>query len=92
MVFQNAPATFDRIVFAVIRWIVHQTNPQIIAVGKLHQPLDELRAAAGQLWTLVEIDHQLADVPIVLKAVLPPLLQTIRNKVTRLTRRSKDNR
>ena len=61
----------------------------MIPVCKLYQPFDELRATAGKLGAVVEIDHQLANVPIMLTPILPPLFQTIGNKVTRLARRSK---
>ncbi len=84
MFFQNAPATFDGVVLAMVRRIVNQHDFQIVAIRKLYHPFDELRPQTGIVWTVVEIEHQL---PNVSKAVLvggPPLLQAVSDKVTRL--------
>ena len=37
MLLQNAPTALNRVVFAVIRWKVHQLDFQIADVGKLDQ-------------------------------------------------------
>ena len=84
MFFQNAPATFDGVVLAMVRRIVNQHDFQIVAIRKLHHPFDELRPKTGIAWTVVEIDHQLSKVSEAALVGGPPLLQTVRDKVTRL--------
>jgi hypothetical protein len=51
--FQDAPAPFNGIVFAVIRRIVNQLNCQVMTVCELDQPLDELSAMAGKLRAVI---------------------------------------
>ena len=84
MFFQNAPATFDGVVLAMVRRIVNQHDSQIVAIRKLHHPFDELRPQTGIVWTVVEIDHQLSKVTEAVLVGGPPLLQTVRDKITRL--------
>ena len=58
MSFQNAPASFNRVVFAVIRRIVSASNMQACIVNEGDQTLHELGAAPVVFRPLVEIDHQ----------------------------------
>ncbi len=41
VLFQNAPAAFDRVVFAMVRWIIGQAYGEVRTLGKLHQALHE---------------------------------------------------
>jgi hypothetical protein len=51
--FQDAPAPFKGIVFAVIRRRVNQLNRQLMTVCEFDQPLDELGAMAGKLRAVI---------------------------------------
>ena len=51
--FQDAPAPFNGIVFAVIRRRVNQLNRQAMTVGEFDQPLDELSTMAGKLRAVI---------------------------------------
>ncbi len=71
--------------------IVTPHDFQMMAIRKLHHPFDELCPKTGVLRTVVEIDHQLPNVSVLCMALIPPLLKTIRNKITGLARRPKDD-
>jgi len=82
MVFQDAQNTFHRIVCTMMRWIVNQVNVELISVREFNHPLDELPAAASQFRPIVEIDHQIADMSMLVLPVLPPILKTIDDEIT----------
>ena len=82
MVFQDAPAAFDRIVFAMVRRIVRQADGHLIVLHKLHDALHELGAPTVILGAIIEIDHQRGDVREPAAHALPPLAQSIHQTVT----------
>ena len=84
MVFQDAPAAFDRIVLAVVRRIVSQFQRQLISVREFDQSLHELRAGTGDLRAVVQIDQQPAHAGVRRPAVTPPHFQSIGHKVARV--------
>ena len=84
MFFQDAPAALDGVVLAMVRRIVNQYVFQMMAIRKLHHPFDELCPKTGVLRTVVEIDHQLPNLSEAIQIGIPPLLKTVRDKVTRL--------
>ncbi len=72
---QNAPASLDGIVLAVIGRIVGQDNLQTSARGKLNHSLDELGSRTGNIGPIVEVNHELTDLGIALPVRIPPVLQ-----------------
>ena len=82
MIFQDAPNMFHRIVCAMMRWIVNQVNVEWISVREFNHPLDELPASASQFRPMIEIDHQVVDMSMLILPVLPPILKTIDDEIT----------
>jgi hypothetical protein len=91
MVFQNAPATFDGIIFAVLGWIVGEFQRQLGALRELDQPLHELRAGTGNLRAVVQIDQQAIYSRMRGLAAAPPQFQAIRYEVAGVARRAEDD-
>ena len=85
MLFQDAPAAFDRVVFTVVGRIVDQNDFQLIAVGEGDHPFDELRARAGIFRTVVQINDQLPYGTVSGLISHPPVFDTIGDKVTGLS-------
>src|SRR5664280_1198118 len=56
MVFKNTPATFDRVIFAIVGWIISQYDFKVIFVRKVDHAFHELRSMTGVLWTVVQVD------------------------------------
>ena len=52
MVFKNAPATFDRVIFAIVRRIVSQYDFKVVFVSKADHSFHELCPMTGVLWTV----------------------------------------
>ena len=85
MLFQNAPAPFDRIVFAVVRWVVQQLDGFTRIVGERDHPLEELGAHAAAFRAIVHLELEVADLGLLLRRQsLPPVLQAIDDKITGL--------
>jgi hypothetical protein len=61
MVLEDTPTAFDRIVLAVLGWIVRQPDRDAILLDKRNQPLHTLRPTAMILWTIISIEHQGGD-------------------------------
>ena len=81
MFLQGSPAAFDRVVLAVVRRVVNQFNLDVVFVSELSQAFHKLRALAGYFRTVVQIDHQLANVRMLGFALAPPLLEIIRHGI-----------
>ena len=60
--FQTAPATFHRIVFAVVWRIVHEFDFELVLVGELDQPFHKLRAMTLHVGAVVEAPNDSSDV------------------------------
>lgn len=82
MVFENPPAAFDGVIFAVIRGIGSQANMQLPAVDKVHHALHELRAMAVIFWTIVEIDNERGDLREAFADAVPPVGEAIGETIT----------
>ena len=72
MLLKNAPAVFHRVVFAMIRRIVHQLNRPFDLVRELNHPLDKLRSMTFQLRPIVQVNLQSFDVLVMFLAITPP--------------------
>ncbi len=81
VIFQNPPAAFDGVVFAVVWRIIGQAYGDVIALDKFHQALHELGTPAVALWTIVQIDEQCLDVGKALFDGLPPVDETIHQTI-----------
>ena len=91
VLFQYAPAPFDRVVFAVIRRQVDQFDLDPMTVRELHQPLHELRARTADLRTVVEFDLESLHAGMDRSAFGPPAFQTVGNEVAGLLRVAEDD-
>src|SRR5271170_5340165 len=80
----------DRVVFAVIRRMVYQTNLQTRPVRELNHALQKLRTAARVVRAIVEIDHQPPDQWQTVLHLQPPQLEPIDPKIARLLRAEED--
>jgi len=49
MVFKDTPATFNRVIFAIVRWIVNQYDFKVIFVRKINYPA----ACSGVVYSLL---------------------------------------
>jgi hypothetical protein len=72
MLFQDAPATLDGIVLAMVRRQVNQLDRNLVTIDELHQPLHELRAGAGDLRSVVEFDVESLDAAVERFPLGPP--------------------
>ena len=69
--------------FTVIGGIMRQADGEVIALGKLHEALHELRPPTVAPWTIVQIDEERLDVVKALFDRLPPVDQSIHQAVAR---------
>ena len=81
MVLQNAPTAFDRVVLAVIGWVIGQPNRDAIVPYEVDEALHKLCASAMVFRPIVEIDDQRRNMGKALMDRLPPLGQTIHQAV-----------
>jgi len=51
---QYPPATLDRIVFAVVWWVIDQLDFQVGLVSELNEPVNELRSSTSNRRTIVQ--------------------------------------
>lgn len=68
----------------MVRRVIHQHDFQIVAIGKLDQSFHELRAMTRTLGTIVQVNDQLANVSVTIFILVPPLLKTVDDKITRV--------
>ena len=90
VVFEDSPAAFDAVVFAVIGWVVRQFERQLVLVGKLNEAFHELGSRTADLRSVVQIDLQTADVRISDVALGPPLFQTVGHEIAGIARSAKE--
>ena len=86
MVFKDAPAAFDRIVFAMVGRIISQTDRQLTAVRERYHPVHKPGAAAVMFRAIVQVDDQCPDPDKPRLDRLPPAFQNIHDKITRSRR------
>src|SRR5258708_39469066 len=82
VVFQNAPAAFNWVIFAVIGRIIRQADRDVIVLYKLQEPLHELRTPTLILRTIVQIDEERLERRKALFDRFPPVLQEIDETIT----------
>lgn len=58
MLLQAAPHAFNRIVLAVIGWIVSQLNCEVMLVREMGESGHKLSASAVILWSIIQVDEQ----------------------------------
>ena len=90
VIFQDSPAAFDGIVFAVIWRVVRQFQCQLVTVLEVDQPLHKLGTRSADLGTIVEIDEQPTHTGIGGFSVGPPQLQAVGDEVAGVARRAQD--
>ncbi len=82
MLFENPPTAFNRVVFAVIRWIICETDIDVILLDKFQQTLHELGAPTVVLWSIIQIENERGNLRKALSDALPPIDQTIYQTIT----------
>ena len=82
MVFQDAPAVFDRVVLAMVRRIIHQLDFQSGGIREHHHAVHELGPMTRILRAVIQVDHQAAGVGIPGLVRLPPLDQAVHDEIT----------
>ena len=86
---QNTPATLNRIVLAVVRWIIQQLDDFAGVVDEVHEALEELRTDATAFRAIVELYLDLRHSrPFMLWDALPPAHQAIYDEIAGLVRAS----
>ncbi len=87
VLFQDAPATLDGIVFAVVRRKVQQANGLADVIRELNHPLEKLRAPTIALGPVIRLDLHVCDLCAQLgRLTLPPGVETINDEIARLGR------
>jgi len=81
VVLQHAPASLDRIVFAVIRRVVGQAHADLVFVCKLNDALDELCPSTAVLWSVVLVEEQRVDTEESNLVGGPPPVETVYDAV-----------
>src|SRR6266446_5041680 len=80
----DAPATLNRIIFAVVRGVIHQLDWLMNGVGKLYHTMQKLGASATALRTVVHVDLELTRGRLLLlRHRLPLGFDHLHNEVTR---------
>jgi len=89
VLFQDTPATFDQIVFAVLWWIVEEADRLADVVGKLDHALEELRAPAIALRFVIDLGLEVCDASgFVGGLTLPPRDETVYDEIAGFRRGS----
>ena len=86
VLFQNAPAAFDGVVFAVVRRQIHQFDLDLVAIGEPDQTVHELGPGTADLRAVVEFDVQPLDTGMNGLPLLPPALEAVGDEVAGLLR------
>ena len=82
MVFEYAPATFYRVVLAVVGRIVRELQTDAGLRNKLNEPRKELRPPAVTFGTIIQIEQERLDLWKAFFVGLPPLAKNIAKAVT----------
>ena len=69
---QATPATFNRIIFAVVGRIVDEANFEARGIGTLNHALQELGSLPGNLGAVVEVEDQFLEMRIESTTLFPP--------------------
>ncbi len=88
MLFKNTPDALDRVVFAVIRWVIGQLKRQDGTICQIGQACHELRAARMVFGTIVEVEQQRCNLREGVVVVIPEMLDTIDHEIGGHVRRA----
>jgi len=87
MLFQNAPAALDRVVFAVVGRIVQELDRLADVVGEFDHSLEKLRALAITFRTIIGFDLELGTLLVqFLGLAMPPVVEAIEDEVAGFSR------
>lgn len=82
---QNAPAAFDRIVFAVIGRVVQQVDGFADRVGEVHQAREELGPHPTAFRAIIDLELEVRDHGLLGRGeVVPPVLQAVDDEIAGL--------
>jgi len=85
MLLQDAPAAFNRIVFAVIGRVVQQLDGFARVIGEVHQALEELSPHPTALRPIIDLQLEVRDGgPLGHGDIVPPVIQTVNDEITGL--------
>ena len=85
MLLQDAPAAFDRIVFAVVGRVVQQVDGLADVIGEVHQALEELGPHPAAFRAIIDLQLQLGDGgSLGYRGIVPPVLQTVDDEIAGL--------
>ena len=73
VVFQHAPAAFDRVVFAVVRRIVRQLHPHLRRLREADHAVKELASCTAAFRSVVEIHEQRSHSTMTFAVPTPPI-------------------
>lgn len=91
VLFQRRPTSLNRVVFAVVGWIVDQVDPKSGGIGKFDDPLEKLSSLTVAFRSIVAVEDQFRDVPIPIRHGFPPLVQAIDYEIAGFMRTAKAN-
>ena len=83
--FQNPPTALNRVILAVIRWVIEQLNGFADSIDPGHHPVEKLRAYATALRAVVHFElHTLNRAVFLGTEALPPSCERSDEEVTGL--------
>lgn len=89
VLFQDSPATFHRIVFAMVRRIVQEADGFADVIGKLDNSLEELRAPTIVFRPVIGLDLELCGaIPHLGRLTRPPRVEAVDDEIAGLGRTS----
>ena len=89
VLFQDSPATFQRIVFAMVRRIVQEADGFADVIGKLDNSLEELRAPTIVFRPVIGLDLELCGaIPHLGRLTRPPRVEAVDDEIAGLGRTS----
>jgi hypothetical protein len=85
MLLQDAPAAFNRIVFAVIGRVVQQLDGFADVIGEVYQAFEELSSHPTAFRTIIYLQLKVRDSdPLGYRGIVPPVIQTVDNEIAGL--------
>ena len=91
MLLQDAPAAFDRIVFAVVGRVVQQVDGLADVIGQVHQALEELGPHPAAFRAIIDLELDMRDRGLLRRGeVVPPVLQAVDDEIAGFAGAAKD--
>jgi hypothetical protein len=72
VMFEGSPAAFDRIVLAVIGWVIGQLHGQLVTADKVNDSGHELCAATMRFRSIIQVEGKRGDGGKMLATGFPP--------------------